>query len=49
VETGLVFQAWQLITEYAELVLLHRIGYDGKYLPRTDMYSINSVPVPWAS
>jgi hypothetical protein len=50
VETGPMFQAWQLITEYAELLLLRRIGYEGKYLPRTDMSGwANSIPVPWAN
>jgi hypothetical protein len=48
-DPGPVFQAWQLITEYAELLLLQRIGYEGKYLPRTDMNSMISSPVPWAN
>ena len=46
----LVSDAWRLATEYGELLLLHRIGYGGKYLPRTDKVGewVNSVPVPWA-
>jgi hypothetical protein len=46
---GLVFQAWQLASEYGELLLLKRIGYQGKYLPRTDIRGwVDTVPVPWA-
>jgi hypothetical protein len=45
----LASDAWRLVTEYGELLLLHRIGYRGKYLPRTSTSkSVNSVPVPWA-
>jgi hypothetical protein len=45
----LATEAWRLVTEYGELLLLHRIGYKGKYLPRTDTRRwVNSVPVPWA-
>jgi hypothetical protein len=46
----LVTEAWRLVTEYGELLLLHRLGYDGKYLPRTDTSRlVNSLPVPWAT
>ena len=46
----LVTEAWRLVTEYGELLLLHRIGYKGKYLPRTNSgHWVNSVPVPWAN
>jgi hypothetical protein len=45
-----VTEAWRLVTEYGELLLLHRIGYKGKYLPRTNTGQwVNSVPVPWAN
>jgi hypothetical protein len=44
---GLAFQAWQLGSEYAELLLLRRIGYQGKYLPRSNTTLMNSIPVPW--
>lgn len=46
---SLITEAWRLVTEYGELLLLHRIGYRGKYLPRTDTGQwVNSTPVPWA-
>jgi hypothetical protein len=45
----LITEAWRLVTEYGDLLLLHRIGYKGKYLPRTDTGQwVKSVPVPWA-
>ena len=47
----LVTEAWRLVIEYGELLLLQRIGYNGKYLPRTTTDTgqwVNSVPVPWA-
>jgi hypothetical protein len=45
---GLVTEAWRLSTEYGELLLLGRIGYRGKYLPRTNMGQwVDSIPVPW--
>jgi hypothetical protein len=46
---GLVTEAWRLSTEYGELLLLlGRIGYRGKYLPRTNMAQwVDSIPVPW--
>jgi hypothetical protein len=46
----LVSDAWRLVTEYGELLLLHRIGYKGKYRPKTDNGEwVESVPVPWAT
>lgn len=47
---NLVSDAWRLATESSELLLLHRIGYQGKFLPRTDKRGewVKSVPVPWA-
>jgi hypothetical protein len=45
-----VSDAWQLVTEYGELLLLHRIGYQGKYLPKTVKSEwVESVPVPWTT
>jgi hypothetical protein len=45
----LITEAWRLVTEYGDLLLLHRIGYEGKYRPRTVTSPwVNSVPVPWA-
>jgi hypothetical protein len=45
----LVTEAWRLVTEYGDLLLLHRIGYKGNYLPRSNTGQwVNSVPVPWA-
>jgi hypothetical protein len=47
---NLVTEAWRLASEYGELLLLKRIGYQGKYLPRTDTREwVNSIAVPWAS
>ena len=46
---GLVTEAWQLASEYGELLLLHRVGYQGKYLPRSDIAMPRSVSVPWAA
>ena len=47
---NLVTEAWLLVTEYGELLLLHRLGYKGKYLPRTDRSEwVKSIPVPWAT
>jgi hypothetical protein len=46
---GVLEESWFLVTEWAELMLLHRIGYRGKYVPRKDTSEwVNSVPVPWA-
>jgi hypothetical protein len=45
----LVTEAWKLVTEYGELLLLHRIGYHGKYVPRSDWSAFTSVPVPWST
>lgn len=46
----LVWQASQLCLEYAELLLLHRVGYDGRfqrrYPPRR--WAHDNEPVPWA-
>ena len=44
---SLVTEAWQLASEYGELLLLHRVGYQGKYLPRSNMAMPRSVSVPW--
>ena len=47
-DAGEPYRAWRLVTEYGELLLLHRIGYKGKYLSRTDTGEwANSIPVPW--
>jgi hypothetical protein len=32
-------------SEYAELLLLRRIGYQGKYLPRSNTTLMNSSPL----
>jgi hypothetical protein len=45
---GLVTEAWQLASEYGELLLLHRVGYQGKYLRRSNVAMARSVRVPWA-
>jgi hypothetical protein len=45
-----VQQAWSLLLEYAQLLLLHRVGYTGEFIrqypPLRDASS--SEPVPWA-
>jgi hypothetical protein len=38
----------QLVSEYGELLLLHRIGYRGEYVPRSNTTLLNSIPVPSA-
>jgi hypothetical protein len=45
----LVTEAWQLVTQYGELLLLHRLGYNGRYRPRTKTGGwVDSIPVPWS-
>jgi len=49
VESALA-QCWMLSVEYLDLLLLHRLGYRGQYLPRrSDTWAHASVAVPWAS
>lgn len=45
----LVSDAWRLVAEYGELLLLYRLGYQGDYLPRTKigLWEFDRVPVPW--
>jgi len=45
----LVSDAWRLVTEYGELLLLHRVGYQGRYLPRSNTSLWKSIKVPWAT
>ena len=46
----LVLQVWQLLAEYAELLLLHDLGYAGLCNPRhpPGRWAHDSSPVPWA-
>ena len=46
---GLVVQAWQLSMHYGDLLLLSRLGYHGKYMPRfpPGRWAHSSVDVPW--
>jgi hypothetical protein len=48
---GLVGQASLLLLEYAELVLLHHIGYAGNYAKRypPGRWNGTNAPVPWAA
>lgn len=47
---GLVLEAWQLLTEHSELLLLHDLGYTGLCNPRhpPGRWAHDSSPVPWA-
>ncbi|MCW2608743.1 MAG: hypothetical protein JWO60_3436 [Frankiales bacterium] len=47
----LVLQAWQLLIEYGELLLLHDLGYTGSHNSRHPLgrWAHDSNPVPWAS
>lgn len=45
-----VWSCWLLSLEYLELLLLHRLGYRGQYLPkRPGIWAHDSVPVPWSA
>ncbi|MEX1004154.1 MAG: hypothetical protein WD156_09900 [Acidimicrobiia bacterium] len=48
---GLVWQAAQLLLEYGELLLLHRLGYTGRFMRRypPHRWAHSSEPVPWAT
>lgn len=44
-----VWSCWMLSLEYLELLLLHRLEYRGRYLPkRPGIWAHRSAPVPWA-
>ncbi len=47
----LVTDAWILSMQYGQLLLLARLGYNGKYLPwlPLDRWAHDSVRVPWAT
>ena len=49
--TGLLVQAWQLLVQYCELLLLFEVGYTGSYCPRfpAGRWAHDSIPVPWAT
>jgi hypothetical protein len=49
--TGLVWQTAQLLLEYGELLMLHRLGYNGHYVRRypPGRWVGTSEPVPWAT
>ena len=46
----LVSEAWQLSMHYGELILLHELGYQGRFLPRfpSRRFIRSREPVPWA-
>lgn len=46
---NLVLHAWQLSMHYVQLLLLHRLGYDGPYLPPfpPGRFAHDSEAVPW--
>jgi hypothetical protein len=48
---GLVWQTVQLLLEYGELLLLHGLGYQGRFMRRypPHRWAHSSVPVPWAA
>lgn len=47
---GALSDAWRLLGEYGELLLLHWLGYQGHYLPRTEphIFAHDRRRVPWA-
>jgi hypothetical protein len=47
----LVWQTAQLLLEYGELLLLHWLGYDGRYMRRypPGRWAHSSAPVPWSN
>ncbi len=47
---NLVWQAAQLLLEYGELLLLHRLNYRGRFIRRypPNRWAHSSEPVPWA-
>jgi hypothetical protein len=49
--TGLLVQAWQLLMQYSELLLLFEVGYTGSYCPRfpAGRWAHDSIPVAWAT
>ena len=48
---GLVWQTAQLLLEYGELLLLHRLGYRGRFMRRypPNRWAHSSELVPWAA
>jgi hypothetical protein len=48
---GLVWQTTQLLLEYGELLLLHRLGYSGRFMRRypPQSWDHSSERVPWAA
>jgi len=48
---GLVWQTAQLLLEYGELLLLHRLGYKGRFVRRypPHRWAHSSELVPWAA
>ena len=48
---GIVWQTSQLLLEYAELLLLHRVGYRGRFMRRypPHRWAQDNEPVPWAA
>lgn len=46
---GLVWQTLQLLLEYAELLFLFRLGYEGRFMRRypPHRWANASEPVPW--
>jgi hypothetical protein len=48
---GLVWQTAQLLLQYGELLLLHRLGYSGRFMRRypPHRWAHSSEPVPWAA
>lgn len=48
---GLVWQTAQLLLEYGELLLLHGLGYRGRFMRRypPNRWAHSSAPVPWAT
>jgi hypothetical protein len=48
---GLIVQTWQLLMQYAELLLLHDLGYAGAFCRRfpPGRWAHDSRPVPWSA
>ena len=48
---GLVWQTAQLLLEYGELLLLHGLGYSGRFMRRypRHRWAHSSTPVPWVA
>jgi hypothetical protein len=46
---GALWSCWLLSLGYLDLLVLHRLGYQGSYLPRLPgVWAHDSIPVPWA-